>query len=75
MFSWVSAVKGLIAVRKAMDGLPAGLNKDAWLKILKKRREQNVRYGRISPRYPWSALPAEPEELENYIGGTDDTIV
>jgi len=75
MFSWIGVVKQLTAVRKAMDGLPAGLDKKAWLLLIKKRREQAVRYGRVSPRYPWTALPAEPQELENYIGGLDDTIV
>jgi hypothetical protein len=75
MFSYIGAIKQLIAVRKAMDGLPAGLNKKEWLAIIKKRKERAVRFGRISPRYPWSALPAEPQELQNYIGGLDDIIV
>jgi hypothetical protein len=73
-FSYLGVVKQLNAIRSAMDGLPAGLNKGEWLKIIKKRKEQNTRYGRISPRYPWSALPAEPQELTNYIGGLDDIV-
>jgi hypothetical protein len=69
MISWTQVIRGLVAKRQAMDGLPRGLDKAGWLAILNKKRRIQSDMKQIYPNYPYTAIGAEPETFDNYIGG------
>lgn len=69
MISWAQVVRELSGKRIAMDGLPRGLDKKNWLTLLKKKREVQTDMRKIYPNYPYTAIGAEPEAFNNYIGG------
>lgn len=74
MISWAQVVRGLVGKRNAMDGLPTGLDKANWLKLLNKKRAIQTDMRKIYPNYPYTAIGAEPETFDNYIGGGLDPL-
>ena len=74
MMSWIQTVIQLRAKRAALDGLPRGLDKKNWLDILYKKRNKESDFGTLQPRYPFTAIPSEPQTFSNYVGGGLDPL-
>ena len=73
MISLAQVVRGLVGKRVAMDGLPRGLDKAKWLALLHKKHEIQTDMNQLYPHYPYTAIGAEPEGFQNYIGGALDS--
>lgn len=69
LMSWIQVVQQIKPKQAALDGLPRGLDKKGWLDILYKRKNKQSDFAVLQPRYPFTAVPADPSTFSNYVGG------